>query len=67
MRLTFLKDYRSRAWMCRYPAGAVVDIDHPEVLRDVLEGGFAESEAPDAVDSASPPEAAASVTFEAEK
>jgi hypothetical protein len=41
MTVLFLKDYRSRAWMCRYAQGQLVTIDRPEVLREVIEGGFA--------------------------
>lgn len=41
MKLRFLKDYRSRQWMCRFGAGAEVEVDRPEVLAEVLAEGFA--------------------------
>lgn len=42
MRIRFRRDYRSRVWMCRYPAGAVVDVDRAEVVNEALDGGYAE-------------------------
>ncbi len=41
MTVLFLKDYRSRAWMCRYAQGQLVTIEQPDVLREVIDGGFA--------------------------
>lgn len=54
MVVRFIKDYRSRAWMCRYAAGAVVDIDRPEVLVEAVEGGFAEAVVEPADDAVEP-------------
>jgi hypothetical protein len=42
MVVRFLKDYRSRVWMCRYGANVVANVEQPELLREVLAGGFAE-------------------------
>jgi hypothetical protein len=41
MVLVFLKDYRSRAWMCRYHAGAVVEVVNEAVLDECLADGYA--------------------------